>query len=104
MPTRTVVRATIDEQTKREAAAVLASLGLTVPEAIRILMARVAKDKAMPFAIEKEHAADALQAGGRYSLEDVRTALRPGTFTYRSEEETRQKIKERVKAKHTRNE
>ena len=102
MPTRAVVRATIDEQTKREAAAVLASMGLTVPEAIRILMARVAKDKAMPFEVEKEHNSDAAQAGGRYSLEDVKEALRSATFSHRSEEEIRQGTKERVRAKHTR--
>ena len=102
MPARVVVRATVDEQTKREAAAVLATMGLTVSEAIRILMARVARDKAMPFEVGKEHTADAARAGGRYSLEDVRAALWPTTLTHRSEEETRKKIKERVKANHMR--
>ena len=47
--TNTVVRARIDEQTKEEAAAVLATIGLTVSDAFRLMMVRIAKDKAMPF-------------------------------------------------------
>ena len=45
----TVVRARIDEQTKEEAAIVLAAMGLTVSDAFRLLMVRIARDKAMPF-------------------------------------------------------
>ena len=44
-----VVRARIDERTKTEAAAVLAAMGLTVSDAFRLLMVRVAKEKALPF-------------------------------------------------------
>ena len=44
-----VVRARIDEKTKEEAAAVLAAMGLTVSDAFRLLMIRVAKEKALPF-------------------------------------------------------
>ena len=44
-----VVRARIDERTKNEAAAVLAAIGLTVSDAFRLLMVRVAKEKALPF-------------------------------------------------------
>ena len=47
--TNTVVRARIDEQTKDEAAAVLAAIGLTVSDAFRLMMVRIAKDKALPF-------------------------------------------------------
>jgi DNA-damage-inducible protein J len=47
--TNAVVRARIDEQTKDEAAAVLASIGLTVSDAFRLMMVRIAKDKALPF-------------------------------------------------------
>ena len=47
--TNTVVRARIDEQTKDEAAAVLASIGLTVSDAFRLMMVRIAKEKALPF-------------------------------------------------------
>jgi DNA-damage-inducible protein J len=44
-----VVRARIDEKTKQDAAAVLAAIGLTVSDAFRLLMVRVAKEKALPF-------------------------------------------------------
>ncbi len=47
--TNTVVRARIDVETKDEAAAVLAAIGLTVSDAFRLMMVRIAKDKAMPF-------------------------------------------------------
>jgi DNA-damage-inducible protein J len=47
--TNTVVRARIDEKTKDEAAAVLASTGLTVSDAFRMMMFRIAKEKALPF-------------------------------------------------------
>jgi DNA-damage-inducible protein J len=49
MATNTVVRARIDEHTKEEASAVLATMGLTVSDAFRILLTRVAHDKALPF-------------------------------------------------------
>jgi DNA-damage-inducible protein J len=49
MPESSVVRARIDERTKQEAAAVLAAMGLTVSDAFRLLLVRVAKEKALPF-------------------------------------------------------
>jgi DNA-damage-inducible protein J len=45
----TVVRARIDAKTKDEAAAVLATIGLTVSDAFRLMMIRIAQEKAMPF-------------------------------------------------------
>jgi DNA-damage-inducible protein J len=44
-----VVRARIDQRIKTEATAVLAAMGLTVSDAFRLLMVRVAKEKALPF-------------------------------------------------------
>ncbi len=49
MATNAFVRARIDEGLKQAAAAVLADLGLTVSDAVRILLTKVAKDKALPF-------------------------------------------------------
>lgn len=46
--TNTVVRACINEQIKNEAEAVLASIGLTVSDAFRMMMC-IAKEKALPF-------------------------------------------------------
>ena len=47
--TNTVVRARIDEHLKEEAAAVLATIGLTVSDAFRLMMVRIATEKALPF-------------------------------------------------------
>ena len=49
MSDNAVVRARIDEHIKEEASAVLASMGLTVSDAFRLLLTRIAKEKALPF-------------------------------------------------------
>ncbi|HFN5283498.1 TPA: type II toxin-antitoxin system RelB/DinJ family antitoxin [Pseudomonas aeruginosa] len=49
MPANAVVRARIDEHIKEEATVVLAAMGLTVSDAFRILLTRVAHEKALPF-------------------------------------------------------
>jgi DNA-damage-inducible protein J len=49
MPENSVVRARIDERIKQEASAVLEAMGLTVSDAFRLLLFRVARDKALPF-------------------------------------------------------
>jgi DNA-damage-inducible protein J len=45
----TVVRARVDKKTKEEAEAVLAEIGLTLSDAVRLMMIRIAREKAMPF-------------------------------------------------------
>ncbi|MCC7006284.1 MAG: type II toxin-antitoxin system RelB/DinJ family antitoxin [Ottowia sp.] len=49
MATNAVVRARIDEHIKEEAAVVLAAMGLTISDAFRLLLTRVAHEKALPF-------------------------------------------------------
>jgi DNA-damage-inducible protein J len=49
MPANAVVRARIDARIKEEATVVLAAMGLTVSDAFRILLTRVAREKALPF-------------------------------------------------------
>jgi DNA-damage-inducible protein J len=49
MSANAVVRARIDENIKNEATAVLASVGLTVSDAFRLMLTRVAHEKALPF-------------------------------------------------------
>src|SRR6266851_3944411 len=49
MTGNSVVRARIDERTKREAAAALKKIGLTLSDAFRLLLVRVAAEKALPF-------------------------------------------------------
>lgn len=49
MRVNAVVRARIDEHIKQEAAIVLATIGLTVSDAFRLLLTRIAREKALPF-------------------------------------------------------
>ena len=49
MRSNTVVRARIDGQIKEEAASVLDAMGLTVSDAFRMLLTRIAKERALPF-------------------------------------------------------
>jgi DNA-damage-inducible protein J len=49
MTANAVVRARISEGIKEEATAVLAAMGLTPSDAFRIMMTKVAKEKALPF-------------------------------------------------------
>jgi DNA-damage-inducible protein J len=50
------VRARIDEGLKNDAADVLAELGLTVSDLVRITLTRVAKDRALPFELKAPNA------------------------------------------------
>ena len=49
MAANSVVRARIDTRVKDEAAAVLEAIGLTVSDAVRLMLVRVAAEKALPF-------------------------------------------------------
>ena len=49
MASNAVVRARIEETLKRQASAVLAGMGLTVSDAMRMLLTRVALEKGLPF-------------------------------------------------------
>ena len=52
MSADTVVRARIDSETKERATAALEAMGLTVSDAIRLLMLRIADEKRLPFAVQ----------------------------------------------------
>jgi DNA-damage-inducible protein J len=49
MTADSVVRARIDERTKKQAAAALKKIGLTMSDAFRLLLVRVAKERTLPF-------------------------------------------------------
>ncbi len=49
MSANAVVRARVNEGIKQEASIVLEAMGLTVSDAFRIMLTRVANDKALPF-------------------------------------------------------
>jgi DNA-damage-inducible protein J len=52
MASDSVVRARVDGEVKEKAAKVLADMGLSVSDAIRLLLVRVAAEKALPFEIK----------------------------------------------------
>ena len=49
MTGNSVVRARIDERTKKEAAAVLGAMGLTLSDAFRLLVKRIAAEQSAAF-------------------------------------------------------
>ena len=52
MPTADVVRARVDSDLKREATEVLAKMGLSVSDAIRMMLVRVAAEQKLPFDVK----------------------------------------------------
>ena len=75
----TVVRARIDEKVKDEASAVLASIGMTVSDAFRLMLVRIATEKRLPFdplipnaetveAMEAARRGDVVELGGPEDL------------------------------------
>ena len=52
----TMVHIRIDQKTKQQAAKTLASMGLSVSDAVRMLLIRVAAEKALPFEVKVPNA------------------------------------------------
>ena len=52
MPANAVVRARIDEKTKKKATAVLKKMGLTPSIAFHIIMSRIATEMTLPFDLQ----------------------------------------------------
>jgi DNA-damage-inducible protein J len=57
MPADTVVRARIDAATKKRASAALEAMGLSISDAIRLLMPRIADEQRLPFEVRVPNAA-----------------------------------------------
>lgn len=74
MSANVVVRARIDEHIKEEATVVLAAMGLTVSDALRIMLTRVAHEKALPFEplVPNAMTIAAMKEARRGKLETVR--------------------------------
>lgn len=64
------VRVRIDEQIRDEAADVLAELGLTVSDVLRMTLTRVARDKALPLELKVPNAET------RAAMEEARAAMK----------------------------
>jgi len=73
MPANTVVRARIDERVKKEASAVLAAMGLTVSDAFRLLLTKIAQEKALPFEplVPNTETIEAMKAARRGDVTEV---------------------------------
>ena len=52
MPTTAMVHVRVDEQVKEQATAALAAMGLSVSDAVRVFLVRVAAEQQMPFALK----------------------------------------------------
>lgn len=73
MASNAVVRARVDEQIKEKATAVLAKMGLTVSDVVRMTLTRVANDSALPFELKVPNAET------RAAMEEAREMMkRPG--------------------------
>ena len=75
MPANALVQTRIDPVVKERAAAVLEELGITVSEAVRILLTRTANEGAIPFELTAD--ADAHDAWFRAKVEEALNDPRP---------------------------
>jgi DNA-damage-inducible protein J len=86
MPANQLVQTRIDGAIKEEAAAVLAAMGLTVSDAVRLLLTKVAREHALPFdplipnatTVEAMKEARAGNLPRVNSIEELKKALREG--------------------------
>ncbi len=76
MISETTIRARIDSETKARAAEALGAMGLSISDAIRLLMVRVAHEKKLPFEVrvpnaETQDAIRELAAGQGHRVRSV---------------------------------
>lgn len=77
----TIVRARIDTATKQRATEALYAMGLTVSEAVRLLLVRIADEQRLPFEIRRPNAAtrramEELEAGKGARSRSVKDLMR----------------------------
>lgn len=67
MATTTMVHVRVDEKVKAKAAKTLAAMGMSVSDAVRIMLVRIAAEKALPFSVKVPNATTikAMQAADR---------------------------------------
>ena len=71
MATTTMVHVRIDDQTKDRAASALAAMGLSISDAVRVFLTRVATEQALPFALKVPNAET------QAAMEEARAMGRP---------------------------
>ena len=80
MPANALVQTRINAAVKAEAAIVLATMGLTVSDAVRIMLTRVAHDKMLPFEpfrpnAETIAAMEEARAGGLQKFDSIEALM-----------------------------
>jgi DNA-damage-inducible protein J len=77
MPANALVQTRIDSEVKERAAIVLGELGMTVSDAVRILLTRTANEGALPFALAQTSAEHDVwfRAKVQQALDDPRPAV-----------------------------
>ena len=76
MSSKALVQARIDPDVKDRAAAVLEKIGITVSDAVRILLTRTANEGSLPFTISSNAEHDAwFKAKVREALDDPRPGI-----------------------------
>ena len=72
----TMVHVRVDEKTKEKAAKTLAAMGISVSDAVRMLLVRVAAEKALPFEVRVPNATTvkAMEAASRTKGKGHRSA------------------------------
>jgi DNA-damage-inducible protein J len=70
MPRSSMLHVRVDDEIKTQASAALAPLGLSVSDAVRILLKRVVKDQAFPLELKVPNAAT------RAAMEEARAVAR----------------------------
>jgi DNA-damage-inducible protein J len=78
MANSTMLHVRVDEEVKAQAAEALATMGLSVSDAVRILLKRVVNDQAFPLELKVPNAAT------REAIEDARAMSRDGPPRFRS--------------------
>ena len=80
MAANALVQTRINSTVKAEASAVLATMGLTISDAVRLLLTRVAHDKALPFEpfrpnAETSAAMEEARAGNLKSFDSIEALM-----------------------------
>ena len=74
MPHSTMLHVRVDDETRTQANGVLAAMGLTVSDAVRILLKRVVTDQAFPLELKVPNAQTRAAMGVACAMTKARTA------------------------------
>ena len=94
MATTEMVHVRIDKRTKARAAKALAAMGLSVSDAVRVLLTRVAAEKALPFEVKAPNAATAAA---------IQEARNGGLPSFRNASDLIADLNGKIEPKHGRN-